>query len=118
MSEKFEDDFSSNIYIVMWHEGGLEAIVDARDLDAADTMNRLMGEAANTFRTTLNYMVMRARFNSQRHYELFSIHTSKDVSLEDLTSLFEEDPQSAVDLIRERGTMLYSDRQSDRVIIR
>lgn len=101
-----------NIFLLVWHMEGLEAIVDIRDIDAADTMSRLKGEPATALRSQLNYFILRARFNSHRHYEIYSIHTSKDISESDLQGLFEDDPQSAVDLIRKRGTMLYSDRRN------
>lgn len=107
-----------NVFLLVWDMNGLEAIVDIRDIDAADTMARLKNEPATALRSQLNYFILRARFNAHRHYEIYSIHTSKDVSEEDLRGMFEDDPQLAVDLIRKRGTILYSNRLSDRTIIR
>lgn len=105
--EEFDD---RNIFLVVWDVNGLEAIVDVQESAAADTMSLLKGEKAGKLRSELNYFLMRARFNSHRHYEIYSVHTSPEITEEDLRGLFEADPQIAVDLIRERGTMLYSDR--------
>lgn len=117
MSAEESDDH--NIFLVVWHVNGLEAIVNVQDTAAADTMALLKGEKGNTLRSELNYFLLRARFNSHRHYEIYSIHTTPDVTQDALNTLFEADPQSAVDLVRERGIMLYSDRLlPERTIIR
>lgn len=64
------------------------------------------------------YMTMRARMNTQRHYEIYAINTEDGISKEDMEEMFEQDPQYAADLIRERGTKIYSDRvQPSRVKI-
>ena len=113
------EQLDQNIFLVVWDVNGLEAIVDVQETAAADTMALLRDQRGGTLRSELNYFLMRARFNSQRHYEIYSIHTSPEVSGEDLKTMFEADAQTAVDLIRERGTMLYSDRlPPERTVIR
>ena len=59
-------------------------------------------------------MTLRARANTQRHYEIYGIQTVEDIDKSTLERLFEDDPQAAAELIRERGTKLYSDRIAKR----
>ena len=59
-------------------------------------------------------MTLRARANTQRHYEIYSIQTVEDIDKSTLERLFEDDPQAAAELIRDRGTKLYSDRIAKR----
>jgi hypothetical protein len=67
----------------------------------------------------LNAMVLRARYNSQRHYEIYTVVVDPSITAQDMIELFEEDPQGMVDLVRDRGNKLYSDRavSSKQVIV-
>jgi hypothetical protein len=60
--------------------------------------------------STVNAILMRARINSQRHYEVYTIHTDSSVAEKDVWTMFADNPQGAADLIRDRGTKLYSNR--------
>jgi hypothetical protein len=63
-------------------------------------------------------MMLRARVNSQRHYELYAIDCDNSIDKTDIEQMFETDPQSAADLFRSRGHRLYSDRaEKNRVKI-
>jgi hypothetical protein len=63
-------------------------------------------------------MLLRARVNGQRHYELYAIDCQDAISKEDIAQMFEDDPQAAADLFRSRGHRLYSDRaEKNRVRI-
>jgi hypothetical protein len=53
---------------------------------------------------------LRGRYNNQRHYELYAIDCEKNITKKDIEQMFEDDPQSAADLIRERGVRVFSDR--------
>lgn len=55
----------------------------------------------------LQMMIMRARFNSQRSYEIYSFSTS--MSEKEVRKIFAEDPQPIVDWIRENGNKIFSD---------
>ncbi len=56
----------------------------------------------------LDSMIMRARYNSQRHYEIYTFDS--ELSEEDIKETFASDPQVIVDAIRNVGHELYSDR--------
>ena len=55
-------------------------------------------------------LIIRARANTQRHYEIYAVDC--DASLDEAfwRKQWEENPQFTADLIRERGHCLYSDR--------
>jgi hypothetical protein len=57
-----------------------------------------------------NHLLLRARVNSQRHYEIYSVEATDGITAEDIREMFEADPQGAADTIRRLGHCLYSDR--------
>ena len=121
-----------NTYIISWDQTGLEAVVDiTENIARGNAFEReqiwdLLKDPGCTTRNEwvhkVNHMVgmmmMRARANPQRHYEIYSINTDAGITKQDMVNMFEDTPQTAADLIRERGNQLYSDRASkrDRVI--
>jgi hypothetical protein len=65
-----------------------------------------------------NHLLLRARVNSQRHYEIYSVEATDGITAEDICEMFEADPQGAADTIRRLGHCLHSDRaQKNRVAI-
>jgi hypothetical protein len=57
-----------------------------------------------------NHLLLRARYNSQRHYEIYSVEATDGITAEDIREMFETSPQSAADTIRRLGHCLHSDR--------
>ena len=78
----------------------------------------LKGEKPSARIPNLNMLILRARANPQRNYEIYTVQVEPDVSLTDIQDMFKDSPQDIVDLVRSRGHRLYSDRQyaEDRVI--
>ena len=106
---------TTNAYLVYWCEEGLESIIPITQYehwDAENTFRILNDEepVRNPMNGVLQGMLLRARFNSQRHYELYAIDCNNDITKEDLEQMFEDSPQTAADLIRNRGHKMYSDR--------
>ena len=65
-----------------------------------------------------NHLLLRARFNSQRHYEIYSVEATDGITADDICEMFEADPQSAADTIRRLGHCMHSDRaEKHRVAI-
>ena len=61
---------------------------------------------------------LRARYNSQRHYEIYIITATAGISEGDIRDMFEADPQSAADTIRRIGHKYFSARlESNRTAI-
>jgi hypothetical protein len=107
-----EVDKDDNIFIVAWDMLGLETIVDAHELQSEDVMRALQDQKGSKLGEMLFYLTMRARSNMHRKYEIYSIHTTPEVTKDSLASMFEENPQAAADLIRARGNKIYSDREA------
>jgi hypothetical protein len=118
----------TNTFIISWDMTGLEAVVDVtQDLAAGELRDQevlfdiLKDPEANhgnepwrRINSIIQSMTLRARANTQRHYEIYSIQTVEDIDRSTLERLFEDDPQAAAELIRDRGTKLYSDRIAKR----
>jgi hypothetical protein len=118
----------TNTFIISWDMTGLEAVVDVtQDLAAGELREQemlfdiLKEPEANhgngpwrRISSIIQMMTLRARANTHRHYEIYSIQTVDDIDRSTLERLFEDNPQGAAELIRDRGTKLYSDRISKR----
>ena len=104
---------SEHTFLAMWCNEGLEYVVDITAHEQKQVWKSLKGEEVQAL-PNLNAMILRARYNSQRHYEIYMISAAAGITENDLRSMFENDPQYAADLIRERGTKLYSDRANKK----
>lgn len=102
-------------FILMWDIYGLESIIDVTELEQIAIIAGLKGEKVQQS-NPIQYMILRARFNAQRCYEIYSISTV-DIDKDDFILLFKDSPQMIVNLIRERGTKIYSDRQTREAVI-
>jgi len=102
-------------FIVMWDMTGLESVIDLTDMLEESTMLMLKGEKSSSVGQLLHKMTLRARFNPQRHYEIYFVKTTSDMTEQQLVELFQEDPQAGADLIRDAGVKIYSDRIKDKV---
>lgn len=114
---------TTNAYLVYWCEEGLESIIPITQYEHWDAENtfRILNDqepVRNPMNGVLQGMLLRARVNSQRHYELYAVDCDASITKEDLEQMFENSPQTAAELIRDRGHKLYSDRAvADRVRI-
>ena len=64
----------------------------------------------NTLDKIVNMLVMRARYNTQRHYEIYAIDCTEEMDEQFWREQWEEYPQETAELIRKRGHKLFSDR--------
>lgn len=106
---------TTNAYLVYWCEEGLESITPITQYEHWDAENtfRILNDqepVRNPMNGVLQHMLLRARVNSQRHYELYAIDCDESITKEDLEQMFDDSPQTAADLIRARGHKLYGDR--------
>jgi cytidylate kinase len=113
----------SHTYLLSWDCTGLEAVVNISNIEKEQMWAALSEKEPNpnkgrpnTVNSIVNMIMMRARVNSQRHYEIYCIDTDDSITTEDFRTMFDEDPQHMADLVRERGRKLYSDRQKDNEI--
>lgn len=112
-----KDDFTGSTFVLSWDMHGLESCIDATQIERERVWNMLADKETNNrdvLGGILSSLTLRARFNPQRHYEVYAIDVSEEISKEDLIRNFEDDPQGMVDLIRKRGRKIYSDRAEPR----
>jgi len=104
-------------FVAMWDMTGLECLINVTKLDKEheqwekENIFRILKEQDPTTKpkhVPLEMMIMRARYNSQRHYEIYAFDS--ELSEEDIRETFETSPQVMVDAIRNIGHKFYSDR--------
>ncbi len=109
----------SHQFLIMWCSEGLECCIDVTEDQQRRMWQKLKGEPVSES-TIPNYqhLLLRARYNSQRHYEIYSVEATDGITAEDIREMFEADPQGAADTIRRLGHCLHSDRaERQRVVI-
>lgn len=111
-----DNERKTHSFLAVWDCLGLEYLCDitlSEQERIIDTLRDEQREHTNP----LHYFLLRARFNTQRHYEIYRFESEFDES--EIIEMFQEDPQTIVDSIRLVGVCLYSDREnSARVVIR
>lgn len=107
-----------NIFLLSWDMLGLEAVVNVTDVDKERTWAALTDATSPNLNHIVNAIMLRARYNGQRHYEVYTVTMSEDITETDVREMFEANPQGMADLIRERGHKMYSDRiEQNKVVI-
>ena len=99
----------------MWDCNGLEA-VEQLPGPAETTFALLKGTEPPKYPNIMHWR-LRARYNSQRHYEIYVFETVKGITKDDIVEMFEASPQHAADTIREIGTVFHSDREAKERLI-
>lgn len=97
-------------FAVMWDCSGLEAIKRVPD-PTEITFALLKGETPPE-RPGLPHWALRARYNTQRQYEIYIIDVEVGVGQDDIEAMFTNNLQEAADTIRQIGYKYYSDRVS------
>jgi len=107
------EELNVDQFVVCWCEEGLECVVPVTEIEKEIAWSILTNKGApgnDNINKILNMLILRARYNQQRHYEIYAVNAVFGITKEDITTMFEQSPQSAADLIRERGVKIYSDR--------
>lgn len=90
---------------------GLESIINVTEIEHNRILSILSDTKTEyTLDRSLNSLILRAKFNPQRHYEIYAVTVNNDVTKQDLITMFKDTPQEMADLIRSRGQKIYSDR--------
>lgn len=107
-------DYDSTVFVLSWDMHGLESCINATQLDQERTFNVLRDADTghDQLSATVAHMKLRAQFNPQRHYEIYSIAVDSSITEQDLIDQFESNPQDMANLIRSRGNKLYSNRMN------
>ncbi len=106
-------------FLIMWCNEGLECCIDITADEQKRMWQQLKGEPVSEKAIpNLNHIMLRARVNSQRHYEIYTCEATDGITAEDIKEMFHASPQSAADTIRRLGHCIHSDRATkDRVLI-
>lgn len=110
----------------MWDSQGLECLFD---VDAHMNMHNewekqkvvaILKEEQLPAKPTgipLQMLILRAKFNSQRAYEIYEFNST--LKYKELTEAFNDNPQPIVEWIRENGKKVYSDyvKQDRKMIV-
>ena len=104
-------------FVAMWDTTGLESLINVTKIEKEheqwekENIFRILKEENQTLKppmVPLMMMIMRAKANSQRHYEIYTFDS--ELSEQDIRETFETNPQVMVDAIRNVGHKFYSDR--------
>ena len=109
---------SGKQFVVMWCCEGLECVYPVTDIEYETFMCAMQDKKpATTVSHAINTMILRARYNTQRFYEIYAIGAADGIEREDIEGLFATDPQFGADLVREKGVKIYSDRRTVTPVI-
>ena len=97
-------------FVVMWCNEGLEYVGDVTADQGKKAWAKLKGEEYLGGMPNLMHMRLRAKFNSQRHYEIYFVNAVDGITEDDIREMFRASPQTAADTIRRIGDCFYSDR--------
>jgi hypothetical protein len=103
-------------YLAMWDMYGLEFLFD-NDKWEKEYMWSILSEKPKPTTPSIQMMILRAKANSQRCYEIYSFNADDDLTEESIKLAFECSPQGIVDFIRANGQKIYSDRATQKAVI-
>lgn len=110
----------SNTFALMWDCNGLESIVNVSDIAKKRMWATLRNEDADKIPVSPNLMhwELRARYNPQRHYEIYILEATDGITADDIVQAFKTNPQTMADTVRRIGHQFYSDRRQEQDAIR
>ena len=113
-------------FLISFDCNGLECLQDITEYhpdnwDKNQLMGVMMGKAykAAPIHQQISQMIMRAKFNPQRNYEIYIQQADDEITVKDFAKSFNDDPQFWADYVREHHSVrIYSDRvkKGSRVI--
>lgn len=105
----------NHTFLASWDIYGLEFLLDVT-LHEQENMIALLKEEKLRHRNPIQHLMLRAQFNPQRHYEIYSFQSEMDENT--IREVFKITPQVIVDKIRQTGNKIYSNRENieDRII--
>jgi hypothetical protein len=101
----------------MWDCNGFEVIKDCSSWERESLLNTIAGKKLKPAPVNLQAMTLRARFNPQRNYEIWTFNAAEELDEDTLWRYAEENPQALADLIRKNGKCLYKQSQPEPRIL-
>jgi hypothetical protein len=111
-----------NAFLFSWDCNGLEALIPLKEYEQfeKDRIFKLLKEeriGRNPLDTIIQNLVMRARFNPQRNYEIYAVDCDESLDENFWRREWKENPQFCAELLREKGHKIYSDRATQPRVI-
>jgi hypothetical protein len=97
-------------FVVMWDCNGLEVVADITEDEQTRVWAALKGQKVESRLPNLNHLMLRARYNSQRNYEIYIVEATEGITAKDIEDMFESSPQASADTIRRLGHRLWGER--------
>ena len=105
-------------FLIMWSTEGLECLQDISEFhpdrwDKDQLLGVMMGKKYKTapIHKQVSMMIMRARANTHRHYEIYVQETDDNITASDFSSSFNLNPQFWADFVRANHSVkLYDNR--------
>jgi hypothetical protein len=109
----------NHLFLIMWCNEGLECVIDITADEQRRMWQQLKGEkVSDTSVPNINHMILRAKCNLARRYEIYTVEATEGITADDIRDMFAGSPQTAADIIRERGHCIHSDRaEKNKVVI-
>jgi len=106
-------------FVVMWDCNGLEVVADITEDEQTRVWAALKGQKVESRLPNLNHLMLRARYNSQRNYEIYIVEATEGITAKDIQDMFEASPQAGADTIRRLGHSVWREplRLKQRAII-
>ena len=111
-------------FIAMWDNTGLECILDVtkhekelEDFEKHKMWSILNGDLhlVKPPSIPLQLMILRARANTQRHYEIYGFTSYESEKW--IKDTFQSEPQTIVNWIRDNGVKIYSDKVNTKDVV-
>ena len=112
-------------WIVMWDCNGVEFLADVTASHPDNWAKQHLFDSIKTSKKvksdlpfSLESMILRARYNGQRHYEIYLFSSVDSIGQDDIESWYLSDPQSFANWVRENNLRtIYSDRATSKAAI-
>ena len=108
----------NRVYICMWDEFGFEVLKDCSSWERECFLNTIAGKELTPAPVNLQSLLLRAQFNPQRNYEIWTFNTEQELDEDTLWKYADSNPQALVDMIRKNGKKLYANGKNLEAKIR
>lgn len=119
-----EEDIMVNTFLVIWDAYGLEGVVNVTKMDQEAIIDALKNTDPNRriiseSHRMLNFMILRAKANMDRDYEVYAVNAVDGIAEEDIAEMFTHSPQTAAETIRRLGVCVYENKRplNQKVVI-
>ena len=106
-------------FVLMWDMYGLEYCEDLTAANQQVVWDKLRDPESQSRARIPNllHLELRARYNSHRHYEIWTVFADPGITKTDIVRMFEENPQGAAELVRAHGHCFHDDRPQGEIKI-